>query len=45
MALKVVARHQLGDLLAVVAESRGDPVARVRQAVDRTLAGLTASGA
>jgi hypothetical protein len=45
MALKVVARHQLGDLIAFVAESRGDPMPRVRQAADRALAVLTASGA
>ena len=45
MALKVVARHRAGDLLAAVVDARADPVARVRQAAERALAVLTASGA
>jgi HEAT repeat protein len=45
MALKVIARHRLGDLTAEAADARHDPVARVRQAADRALAVLTAAGA
>ncbi len=44
MALKVIAGHQLGDLLADVAQSRSDPVSRVREEADRALALLTAAG-
>lgn len=44
MALKVVARHGLGDLVTDVAAARVDPVPRVRQAADRALAVITASG-
>lgn len=45
MAAKAVARHQLGDCLAVVAELRTDPVQRVRAAANRAVALLTRSGA
>lgn len=45
MALKVVARHQLGDLVDDAAARREDPVPRVRAAADRAIAVLTASGA
>jgi HEAT repeat protein len=44
MGLKVVARHLMGDLVSEVAEARHDPVPRVRQAADRALTVLTASG-
>jgi len=44
MALKVVARQRIGDLVTEVADARRDPVARVRQAADRALALITASG-
>jgi len=42
MALKVVARHQVGDATAAVAQLRYDRVVRVAAAADRTLAALTA---
>lgn len=45
MALKVIARHRLGDLIADVASAQNDPVPRVRQAAGRTLTVLTASSA
>jgi HEAT repeat protein len=45
MAAKVVARRQLGDALAAVAEMRGDPVPRVRAAAARAAMILTAAGA
>jgi len=45
MGHKVVARHGLGDLVTDVAAARDDPVPRVRQAAERALAVLTASGA
>jgi len=44
MGLKVVARHLIGDLVTEVAAARNDPVLRVRQAADRALTVLTASG-
>lgn len=44
MALKVVARHRLEDLLATVAGLQDDPVARVRAATSRALIRLTATG-
>ena len=44
MGLKVVARHVLADLVSEVAGARRDPAPRVRQAADRALAVLTASG-
>jgi hypothetical protein len=44
MGLKVIARHVIGDLVTEVAAARNDPVARVRQAADRALTVLTASG-
>jgi hypothetical protein len=44
MGLKVIARHVLGDLVAEAAAARHDPVPRVRQAADRALIVLTASG-
>jgi hypothetical protein len=43
MALKVVTRQRLGDLIPEVAAARGDPVARVRQAAGRALTRLTAA--
>ena len=45
MGLKVIARQRIGDLVADVAVARDDPVPRVRQAANRTLTLLTASGA
>jgi HEAT repeat protein len=45
MALKVIARQRMGDLITEVAAVRNDPVPRVRQAADRALTLLTASGA
>jgi hypothetical protein len=44
MGLKVIARHLIGDLATEVAAARDDPVPRVRQAADRALTVLTASG-
>jgi HEAT repeat protein len=45
MAAKVIARRQLGEALAGVAELRGDPVVRVRTAAARALTILTAAQA
>ena len=45
MAAKVIARRQLGDALAGVAELRDDPVPRVRAAAARAVTILTATGA
>jgi hypothetical protein len=45
MACKVVARHQVGDALIVVAELGDDPVRRVRTAAGRAVVLLTAAGA
>jgi HEAT repeat protein len=45
MAAKVVARRQLGEALAAVAELSSDPVARVRAAAARATVILTAAGA
>jgi len=45
MAAKVIARRQLGDALAGVAELRDDPVPRVRGAAARAVTVLTARGA
>lgn len=45
MAVKVVARHRLGDAVPILAGLRDDPVARVRSAAARALERLTASGA
>jgi hypothetical protein len=45
MAAKVIARRQLGDALAAVAELRDDPVPRVRAAAARAVTILTARGA
>lgn len=45
MALKVVARHELGDALPSVAELQNDAVARVRATAARALAALTKAGA
>ena len=44
MALKVVTRHRLEDLLETVADLQDDPVVRVRAAASRALIRLTASG-
>ena len=41
MAVKVVARHLVGDLLTEVAELRDDPVARVRAAATRAVERIT----
>jgi HEAT repeat protein len=40
MALKVVARHRLSDVVVKVADLREDPVARVRAAAQRALVRL-----
>jgi hypothetical protein len=45
MALKVVARHLVGEAVDGVVPLRDDPVARVRAAAERTLTLLTAAGA
>jgi hypothetical protein len=45
MALKVVARHRLGDALDAVVARQDDPVARVRAAASRALVRLVAAGA
>ena len=45
MALKVVARHRIGDALTAAAELRGDPVPRVRAAATRAVTVLTATSA
>ncbi|MGI8615106.1 MAG: hypothetical protein ACR2KL_14395 [Nocardioidaceae bacterium] len=45
MAVKVVARHLLGDALSKAAELRDDPVPRVRTAAARAVAVLTEAGA
>ena len=45
MALKVIARHAVGDAIEVVAELRSDPVARVRCAAERANERLVATGA
>jgi hypothetical protein len=45
MALKLIARQRLADLVTEVAAARNDSVARVRHAADRALTLLTASGA
>jgi hypothetical protein len=45
MAVKVIARHQVGDALDAVAALREDPVARVRAAAGRAVTVLTAAGA
>ena len=45
MALKVIARQRLGELVTAAADARTDPVPRVRHAADRALTLLTASGA
>lgn len=45
MALKVVARHRLGDALTDAAPLCGDPTPRVRRAADRAVILLTQSNA
>lgn len=45
MALKVVARHGLGDLIEAVATLQTDPRPRVAAAASRTLIKLTTTGA
>jgi HEAT repeat protein len=45
MALKVVARHGLDDLLLTVVDLQEDPNARVRSAASRALIRISASGA
>lgn len=45
MALKVIARQRLGELVTAVADARTDPVPRVRHAADRALTLLTATHA
>ena len=44
MALKVVARHRLEDLLLTVVDLQEDPAARVRAAASRALMRISASG-
>lgn len=45
MACKVIARHQVGDALSVVAAMHDDPVPRVRAAAARALVLLTTASA
>jgi HEAT repeat protein len=45
MACKVIARHQVGDALPIVADLRDDPVPRVRNAAARTMVLLTEASA
>lgn len=45
MALKVIARHRVGDLVPEAAGACDDPVPRVRKAANRALLLLTASHA
>lgn len=45
MALKVVARHLLGDALPAASLLRDDPVQRVRKAANRAIVVLTDAGA
>ena len=44
MALKVVARHRLDDLLLTVVDLQEDPAARVRAGASRALMRISASG-
>jgi hypothetical protein len=44
MALKVVARHRLEDLLVTVVDLQEDPASRVRTAASRALMRISASG-
>jgi hypothetical protein len=45
MAAKVIARHRVVDALDAVVALHDDPVARVREAADRAVMTLTATGA
>jgi hypothetical protein len=45
MALKVIARHELGEAIDAVAALQDDPVARVRAAAERALVILTSARA
>lgn len=45
MAAKIVARHELGDGLRIVASLRHDPTPRVRTAAARAVVRLTETGA
>ena len=45
MACKVIARHQVGNALPVVAELRDDPIPRVRSAASRAVVLLTDASA
>jgi len=45
MAVKVVARHRLGEATSALAALRDDPVQRVANAASRALVRLTAAGA
>lgn len=45
MALKVVAKYELGDLLDAVADSRTDRTLRVRAAAEKAVQKLTGAGA
>lgn len=45
MSAKVVARHQVGDALPIVADLRDDPVQRVRAAAHRAVVSVMAAGA
>jgi hypothetical protein len=44
MALKIVARHRLEDLLVTVVDLQEDPASRVRTAASRALMRISASG-
>jgi hypothetical protein len=44
MAVKVIARHRIGEAFTAVAQLRNDPVPRVRAAAERAIVILTASG-
>jgi HEAT repeat protein len=45
MALKVIARHTVGEAVEEAARLQDDPVARVRQAASRSLVAITAARA
>jgi hypothetical protein len=45
MAVRVIARHRVGEGLAAVAALKDDPVSRVRVAADRAVMILSAAGA
>lgn len=45
MALKVIARHAVGEAIEVAAQLRNDPIARVRRAAERAMQRLVETGA